>query len=181
MKNFWMFWRFLFACVLIHLPQSLAAETLFSMEGQIGSVEAGYFCLRPPDDIVPAPNSSTGELNVFNAPFPFVQLGDTVPSIPGIGIGIIVRMQDFRVGEELTVTAAHGAPCCRKIESWRAEPNENGLTWLGYLGEDRKNFQPGEWRFSILRGQTTLLIYNFHVLSAFELPSQDYFCSKLAS
>jgi hypothetical protein len=157
-----------------------SAEVAFATYGAARSVKAGFFCLVEPDDKVAAPDSVGGTLNVYDDPFHFVRLGDAVPSIPGIGIGVVITMDHFQSGEPLVVRSYSSRPGA-VVESWKAAPNDKGLVWLGYLGDGTSAYHPGVWRFEVLRRDDVIFAYEFTILPAGELPEFKDVCRLATS
>lgn len=158
-----------------------AAGILLSAPGAVARFQAGYYCRNEPDSVEKMPLTASGELKIFEEPFHFVSQGDRIPSVSGIGIGLVVWLDQFTPGEVLTVHSAHGTPCCGNQESWQGYPDDKGLIWLGYLTDDIVPFQQGPWRFTVQRGQTPLLVYDFLVLPAGDFAGPTDLCEPVTS
>ncbi len=179
-RNYWIARAFVAIGLLVYAAMPGWSDVVETKAGAILTVEAGFFCLENPDDTVTAPRSQTGKLNIFNSPFAFVHLGDNVPSVPGIGIGVVIKMNDYTDGEILTVreqNVSAGTP----PDYWEATPQKNGVTWMGYLGDTDRPYPQGTWLFQIFRNKDLLLSYQFSVLSPGKLPKLRHLCDGLIS
>lgn len=126
-------------------------------------IEAGFYCDFPTDRSEPAPHTQEGRIGLYENPFPLVHLGDLVPAAPGIAIGINARLSAFTPGEILIVRA-------RRIEDpsgvnvWQMRLPSDGRFWISTSPRQGYGLPYGHYEFSVLRGFSTLLVYEFQVM-----------------
>lgn len=146
------------------LPAAPAwSEMIYEHPGVLQSVTPGWFCQVLPD-AAREDLEGKGKVNLYRDPFDFVATGDTVPSQPGIGIGVVAQLGVFGRNDILMARESHGNPCCGKEQRWLTRARPDGLIWLGYLNEPGTDLPPGEWRFSLWRGAEQVFAYRITVL-----------------
>ena len=144
-------------------PSLGMADMTYAHENAVETVTAGFFCLARPDAAGQGLGGS-GKVNLYLTPPPFVAEGDQVPSLAGIGIGVVARLSPFLRDAVLIARASHGEPCCNKAQSWMTRSRPDGLIWLGHLEGGGAEFPPGLWRFSLWRGPLEVFSYEINVL-----------------
>lgn len=151
------------AVLQLAVPGAGQADLTYAHDDALEAVTAGFFCLRRPDSAADALEGG-GQVNLFLAPFDFVAEGDTLASMPGIGIGVVARLGPMLRNSILTARESHGDPCCGKQQSWSTRSRPDGTIWLGHLEDGTADFPPGLWRFSLWRGPDEVFSYDITVL-----------------
>lgn len=151
-------WAFVIAVACAAPAQAYLTKVTVGMQ-----IEAGFFCVYPQDGNEKAPYTHGGNIAVYDDPFPLAHLGDLVPAVPGIALGINVQLRSFTPGEILVVRAW-------RIEDevgpdvWRADVANDGRIWLGWAPHPGTALRYGHYEFAVMRGFSTLLVYEFQVM-----------------
>lgn len=154
----------LVAFVMCLLPIGAAAQ-LKQLNVGTQTLDVGATCALQPDETVPAPATRNGEVGVYYQPYRFVLAGDTVPSLPDLAIGMVVRLRDYQRGETITLQAGQIAIGVTP-DTWRIIVNDDGSFWVGTSPDPGTRLQTGTYRFSAFRGRQAIVVYDIRVRSA---------------
>ena len=141
---------------------------------------AGIFCNYPSDGSEPAPSTRTGQIGLFDHPYRLVHLGDKVPALPDLSIGIVVKLQRFEAGEMLTVQVRRledtAAP-----DTWQTHLNGDGRFWFGTSPDTGTSLAYGHDQMSVFRKFQPILIHEFNVLPPSMLLDLANLCRPVVS
>ncbi len=143
-------------------------------------LEAGAFCGHPGVGTAVAPGVHNGKVILFKEAFDFVHLGDKVPGLPGMGMGIAGQIPSGAKGEILTGElwrVLDPAP----VDYWHFALKTDGRFWLGATPDPGAALAPGRYKFAVFRGNDPLLVYEFTVLDPVLMPKIKGICQPAVS
>ena len=165
--------------ILLLLPATAEAR-LKQLTVKTDSLKAGALCGHRFDEKVPAPAVKDGEVGLDHKPYHFVLESDVVPSLPDIGVGIVVRLHDFRRGEQLTLQAGK-VQVGVTPDTWQIVLNDDGSFWVATTPDPGTRLDAGVYRFTALRGGKAFLIYEFDVRPATKADIDLHLCGPAVS
>jgi hypothetical protein len=127
------------------------------------SIRAGGHCDRPPDDVLPAPGTQTGEIDHNFRGFDFVTDGDILPPAIGLGFGLSVKLPGYGPGHRMAIRIS--APDGH-ISTWQIPVPETGILEVGRLPMPGQSLPEGRYVLTILDGETLLIAYDFLIVGA---------------
>jgi len=153
-----MSWRSL---TLLFLVLATPAQADLMWQGVRLDLEAGAFCLIPPDGLQAAPQTLAGSIDTYDRPYPLYLKDDQVSAFADIGIGVIVRLYEFVPNEPITVKVQ--VPDRALPDVWTISVGNDGMFWFGQSPAATEHLRFGTYRFTALRGDKELLRYDIRV------------------
>lgn len=95
-------------------------------------------------------------------PYVFVVQGGVLPGAVDMGIGLVLRLQDYVPGETL-ILQAQLLGVDPKADTWTHQVSRDGSLWFGFLPTAGQPIDLGHYRFWVRRGTATLLVYDIQV------------------
>lgn len=127
-------------------------------------LHAGAFCTFPDNGKFPAPETRSGFVGIDARPYQFVEESDSIPALPDMGIGLVVRLIDPVQFETLTLTTELQV-VGSKPDRWPVNPFGDGYFWFSTVPQSGDILLPGRYKFRAYRGTALLLEYDFRVHS----------------
>lgn len=125
-------------------------------------LQAGGFCTIEADGTIPAPLARDGQVLLHERPYAFVRLGDVLPGVTNLGVGVVVTLHDFTPGEELTLqTQAMGID--PSPDTWNIEIGDDGRFWFGRVPDPADHLSYGRYRHSAWLHGREILVFEIEV------------------
>jgi hypothetical protein len=128
-------------------------------------LEAGAYCNLPGDGVQVAPATHAGVTTIFDTPYRFALLGDRIPAVRDLGLGVVGRLKSFVPGETL-IAQVRRVEDMGPVDLWRFDIKDDGRFWLGTAPLQGGELDYGTYQVAVYRGQKALLIYEFDVVPA---------------
>jgi hypothetical protein len=127
------------------------------------SIFAGGHCDRTPDEVLPAPGATTGQIDHNFRGFDFVIEGDILPPAIGLGFGLRVKLPGYGPGQKMTIRikAPDG-----DLSTWDIKVSETGFLEVGRLPMPGQSLPEGRYVLTVLDGQTLLIAYDFVIVGS---------------
>ena len=111
-------------------------------------IDFGYLCQLPTAEIVEAPNTVSGELNLIAGIPVFFRRTTTIPAQRGLSFGVTVDVAPRFVGSAVIVTRHPPmGPDGVMTESWVTEFTVDNTGYAGFTFEYDYELLPGTWTF----------------------------------
>lgn len=157
----------------------LRADPDFAIPGFFNDFSAGFFCELQPDRYQDAPQTRTGHIDIFERPFNFVHIGPRVPALPGIGFGIVGRVEIPNHSRQYRVRLHMPHRATVNDEYWDFGIDESDQFWAGYTFDVNDRPPLGQWSLSILQDNRVLLTQYFEVVAPQDAPELNGLCTEL--
>ncbi len=147
----------LLLCLLPAMAEARVIAQAAAME-----IRAGGFCTVEADGTIPAPKARDGHVLLHEEPYAIVLPGDEVPGLTDLGIGLVLRLQDFRPGEqlELQIQALGFDPA---PDVWTMQVSDDGSFWFGRVPDPSDHLVTGTYRYSVSQRGRQILVYEMQV------------------
>jgi len=138
------------ACLCAVLSGAMAGSEAGAAINSPGAerIDYGYLCQLPTAEIVEAPNTVSGELNLVDGIPVFFRRTTTIPAQIGLSFGVTVDVSPGFIGSAVIETRHPPmGPEGIETESWVTEFTADSTGYAGFTFDFDYELLPGTWTF----------------------------------